>query len=245
MTPRHHLSEGLLVAYASGAASDAEALVAASHLTFCPVCRAEVSRQEEVAARFLADVGPERPPVGAERETTDALLAGVLTRLDEAPGRGVGSVGLSPDPGTVKAVWGSGKDVVRLPSALRERLALAEAARFGFLAPGIKGIDLPTATRGVRLRLMRLAGGIRIPSHDHGGSEYTLVLGGAFEDETAARYGVGDLCVREAGEAHLQHVTRGEPCFALQLNEGPLLPLSWKGRLLSALFDRPFPSASG
>jgi putative transcriptional regulator len=245
VTPRHHLSEGLLVAYASGAASDAEALVAASHLTFCPVCRTEVTRQEEVAARFLADAAPEKPPLGAEGETAEALLAGVLARLDEAPRGDVGSVGLPRDTSAVKAVWRSGKDAVRLPSPLRKRLAVAETARFGFLAPGIKGIDLPTATQGVRLRLMRLAGGISIPSHDHAGSEYTLVLGGAFEDETAARYGVGDLCVRETGEPHLQHVTRGEPCFALQLNEGPLLPLTWKGRLLSALFDRPFQPASG
>lgn len=234
MTPQHHLSEGLLVAYASGAASDAEALVAASHLTFCPRCRSDVAEQEEVAARFLAEA--DAPPA-------DDLPAPLLARLDESPARrGRPMAGAEPD--AAKVGGRRSDDAVKLPTALRKRLAAATGTRFGFLAPGIKARDVPTATRGVRLRLLRLASGISIPSHDHEGNEYTLVLGGAFEDETKARYGVGDLCVREKGESHLQEVLRGEPCFALQLNEGALLPLTWKGRLLSALFDRSFPAAS-
>lgn len=235
MRPRHHLSDGLLVAYASGAASDAEALVAASHLTFCPRCRSEVARQEEVAGRFLFDADP---------EPADDLQAQLLARLDQAPTRQDRPMPRAAEPDAAKERGRRGEEAGRLPVPLRERLAATRTNRFGFLAPGIKAIDVPTATRGVRLRLLRLAGGTDIPSHDHDGNEYTLVLGGAFEDETEARYGVGDLCVRETGESHLQRVSRGEPCLALQLNEGPLLPLTWKGRLLSALFDRSFPSAS-
>ena len=133
-----------------------------------------------------------------------------------------------------------GREDVPLPRALRDRLKGAIGSGFRFLAPGIRCIDVPTSSRNVRLRLMRLSGGIDIPDHDHGGNEYTLVLTGAFRDDASRRFAAGDLCVRETGESHLQRVEKGQPCIALQLNEGPLRPLTFKGKVLSALFDQPW-----
>ena len=234
MTPQHHLPDGLLLGYVSGAASDAQALVAAAHLSCCAACRDEAGRQEEVAAHFL-----EQEALLDEGGVDDHLLAAMLARL---PARTPAPAG--PRTSTGEGRWPMGRDRPRLPAVLAQRLAAAARAEWTFLAPGIKGVDLPTSTRGARLRLLRLAPGIRIPGHGHGGDEYTLVLEGAFTDDRALTFARGDLCLQEAGQAHAQRVPWSEPCIALQLNEGALLPLTWKGRVLAALFDSPFPSAS-
>jgi len=233
MSPQHHLDPALLLAYAGGAASDAEGLLAATHLTLCGACRLNLATQERYAGVLLEQA--EDAPLA------DSLLAATLARLDEGlrstpPPR-------APDPkgdGDGLASWTFGPERVSIPRVLHERLRRGSAPSLRFLAPGFRGIDLPTGTNGVRLRLIRLAPGLVVPAHGHAGNEYTLVLSGAFQDDTSRRFAAGDLCVLETGESHLQRVENRGPCFALQLNQGPLLPLTWKGRLLSALFDRPW-----
>jgi putative transcriptional regulator len=237
MNPRHHLNPGLLLAYAGGAASDAEGLMAATHLTFCASCRADLTAQERCAGAFLEEA--------ADAPVPDALLAATLAKLDDAVPVPSGSPAGKPATGEKVGTgdvtgWKFGRDRLSIPQVLRERLQRGGVSGLSFLAPGIKSLDLPTSSPGVRLRLMRLAPGLTVPAHGHAGNEYTLVLTGAFQDDTSRRYAAGDLCVREAGESHLQHVEGAGPCFALQLNQGPLVPLTWKGRLLSVLFDRPW-----
>ena len=61
-----------------------------------------------------------------------------------------------------------------------------------------------------------------------------LVFTGAIE-ETGRRFARGDLATRERGEQHEQRIAGGELCVALVVNEGPLVPLTLRGRLLLAL----------
>jgi putative transcriptional regulator len=104
-------------------------------------------------------------------------------------------------------------------------------ARWRFLAPGVKAIDLPLAHDKSTARLVKLKPGMKIPLHDHDGAELTLIFTGALSDDVGT-YQRGDLSFRLPGHRHVQRVASGDDCIALQVNEGPLKPLTLKGRLL-------------
>jgi putative transcriptional regulator len=76
--------------------------------------------------------------------------------------------------------------------------------------------------------------GLEIPLHDHGGTEYTVIFTGALTDDQG-RFARGDISIRPSGERHVQHVETVEPCVALVINEGPLKPLTLKGKALNIL----------
>ncbi|MBI1249914.1 MAG: cupin domain-containing protein [Alphaproteobacteria bacterium] len=69
--------------------------------------------------------------------------------------------------------------------------------------------------------LVRLPGGGGLPAHDHAGDEWTLVLSGAFEDESGV-HRAGDLCFAEPGVTHRPRVQRGEDCVCLVVRSGPM-----------------------
>ncbi|MBE0553846.1 MAG: zf-HC2 domain-containing protein, partial [Rhodobacteraceae bacterium] len=73
---RHHLSEGLLTAYAAGNLSEAFALVVATHVTMCDDCRARLGALEALGGAVMeADSVP----------MDEGSLEAVLARLDAAP----------------------------------------------------------------------------------------------------------------------------------------------------------------
>ena len=81
---------------------------------------------------------------------------------------------------------------------------------------------------------MRLYSGLEIPLHGHGGAEYSVIFTGSLVDDEG-RFARGDVSIRETGARHVQHVDEGEPCVALVINEGPLVPLTLKGKALDLL----------
>lgn len=70
----HHPSEATLAAYAAGTLPEALALVAATHLGHCPVCRATLSTLEATGGALLEDL----PPVSLSIDALDRLMG----RLD-------------------------------------------------------------------------------------------------------------------------------------------------------------------
>ncbi len=110
-------------------------------------------------------------------------------------------------------------------------------ARWRYVAPGVRAIDLPVRSGEATAQLLCLKPGLAIPRHDHGALEVTLVLGGALLDE-AGRLGRGDVLFREPGQRHVQNVEAGESCISLVVNAGRFVPLTWTGRLLR-LIARP------
>jgi putative transcriptional regulator len=132
----------------------------------------------------------------------------------------------------------------RLPRPLLRALTGSEPLRWRFLAPGARFIDLGVsappgdgvggASDGSIARLLKLSPGLEIPLHDHQGPEYTVIFAGALQ-EGGAHFARGDVAFRLPGHRHVQHVDRREDCVALQVNEGPLTPLTWKGKLLNLI----------
>ncbi|MES1204478.1 MAG: cupin domain-containing protein [Pseudomonadota bacterium] len=236
--PSHHLDDDVLLAYVSGTTTEPVALVAACHLTLCAVCRERASAAEAVGGVLLETA----QGIPLSESAFDRALA----RLDDdgVPAPPVPSV---PSSSSAPFVFGG----VPLPRALVRYLnpdgrTDGPQAAFRFLAPGIRGIDLPMVASGavavvaggaVRTRLLRLESGLEIPRHAHAAPEFTLVFSGGLSDG-GEHYGRGDLRFRDTTAVHSQVVDPGGPCLALVVNEGALLPQTWRGKLISFLFDR-------
>jgi putative transcriptional regulator len=212
----HHPSAELLVAYASGAVPDGVELVIACHLERCPLCRAEVAAAEAVGGVML----DEAPAVPLSVDF-DALLARVVV-APPAPARPPPA----PDP--------------VFPAPLVRRLSTTMSAPFvgvsglpwRFVVPGARRVSLPVGP-GPRATLWLFGGGFRPPRHTHPGDELTLVISGGYRDRHGA-FGPGDVEERAAEDAHEQRMD-DEGCVALIVDEGPIVPTTWFGKLLARL----------
>jgi putative transcriptional regulator len=60
-----------------------------------------------------------------------------------------------------------------------------------------------------------------VPDHGHKGTELTLVLQGAFVDETD-RFGVGDIEVANEDMHHTPIAEMGEDCICLSATDAPI-----------------------
>jgi len=198
----HHPPPELLLDYASGAADEGAALVIASHVAWCPACREEVAKLEEVGGELLLSV-PEAP-VG------ERLLQATLARLDAA----------TPSQ---DAVRGFDQETRRLvPAPLRRyigrNLGELDWRRVGGL---FEEAQIPLSSRHVKASLMRLQPGCPVPPHIHLGNEFSLVLDGGFTDGDQ-KYGPGDFDVKFSGCAHHPVVDDPEGCFSLVVLDGPI-----------------------
>lgn len=219
--PSHHVPEEELLEYVAGASTDPAWLAIACHVSLCPACAAQVAALESIGGSILqAGVGQALAP---------GALESTLARLEAVP--------------QSKEEASSGMDVVApaflapfgLPAPLLRGLPAA-VADWRFVIPGVRAVELPVASAEARVRLVSFNGGITIPLHDHGGTEYAVVFSGALEEKAEAkRFGRGDISIRQSGERHEQRATPGEPCIALVVNEGKIRPLTLRGRLLLAL----------
>ncbi len=122
------------------------------------------------------------------------------------------------------------------PAAVAEEAATSPPGlrdvRLRWLAPGVRhAVLLRGGPADGTLRLLRVKPGVAMPRHAHRGTELTLVLEGAFSDETG-RHGPGDLVEMEGEESHRPVAEGTADCVCLIATQGRLR----FGGLLGALF---------
>jgi putative transcriptional regulator len=165
----HHLDDATLMSCSAGSQPEALAAVVTSHLAVCPRCRSELKKHALIGEALFESLKPE--PVSREVPVAAA-------RIEAGAGAGAA-------------------DEAEMPEALTAALE----GRFDDIpwrraAPGIwhYPIELSEGAKG-DLRLIKVAPGIKLPEHGHGGTELTLVLDGAYRDEfgTFRRGDVADL----------------------------------------------------
>lgn len=127
-------------------------------------------------------------------------------------------------------------ELLALPQPLRD-LSLEAAGGDGwtFAGPGVRSMLISTGGK-LPARLLRIEPGYGAPNHDHTGTEYTLVVQGAFYDGTG-RFGPGDLSIKRAGQIHHPVAEVGAVCFALSVEEGEVAFTGALG-VLQRLFTR-------
>jgi putative transcriptional regulator len=206
----HHPSEAVLADYAAGSLADGPGLVVSAHLERCPRCRAEAHLYEGVGGALMADLPP------AEMQPDALALA--LARIERPP------------PLRASTPLRKGPEGLDLPRALARR----GVGPRRFVAPGVW--VAPIASRqsdGWRTYLLRAPAGATVPHHDHHGPEFTVLLRGAYLDDTG-RYGEGDFAESGAGHEHHPRAEPDGPCICLISGQGGIKAAGW-ARLLGPL----------
>lgn len=205
MKINHHIDDATALRYASGDLDEAFAVVVASHLSSCDVCRDAVRASELVGGELLEDI--------SEVPLNNGALAAVMGRIElesELKLRAASSIDGDPNgsadlPAPLQRYFENGLDGVRWKT----------------IGPGVwrHRLDL-TSEDGGSLFLLKIAPGKKVPEHGHGGSEMTLILSGSYCDEFG-RFAAGDIADLDEHVEHQPHVDSAEPCICLVATEAP------------------------
>lgn len=198
MTIRHHLSDQLLMAYSAGELPEAFNLVVATHVSLCDECRARMAAYDAVGGAVIEE--------GDVAEMSEASLMACLNKIETMPQanarRPLKRSGIFPAP--LADYVGGGPEKVKWRS----------------LGMGVKQAILRTG-KDASARLLYIPGGQAVPDHGHRGLELTLVLQGAFRDETD-RFGPGDIEIADEAMEHTPVAEEGEVCICLAATDAPL-----------------------
>lgn len=211
MNVHHHLDPATILAFAAGTLDPALSVVAAAHISWCPVCRSAMHDAEQVGGALLAELDGEAVSDDCRKRTLDLLDRATLHRF----------------PKRVPATS-------EIPSPLAQLLAGQRLAdlKWKTKAPGWAMFDLPmpAKSRG-KLFLVRVAAGTAMPEHGHGGQEITLILSGAYNDRLG-RFAQGDVADLDVDIEHQPIVEHTAPCVCLVATEAPTRSKSWAARII-------------
>ena len=200
MSVAHHPSDGVIAQYAAGTLADGPSLVAAAHLERCGHCRARVKLFEAVGGALIEELPP--------ATMNDDALALALAKIERP----------APAPPGASAPRRAGPGGIALPAALARR----GVGPRRFLGPDVWVAPVRSnSDDGWRTYLLRVPAGAVLPHHGHHGAEYTVVLSGAFRDETG-RYAAGDFAETDESLEHHPAAERQEACVCLISGEGGL-----------------------
>ncbi|MCE9522868.1 MAG: ChrR family anti-sigma-E factor [Alphaproteobacteria bacterium] len=202
VTPIHHPHPQLLSAQASGALSPAVNRIIAAHAALCPHCRTTLNRLETVGGALLDD-----QPVAP---LDDGALEKALAAISTPP--------VAVQPPALP------QELSALPLPLRDIISAGIGkATWQSVGTGLRclELELPTASAGESFQVFRIEPGSGPPRHTHGGQEFTLVLTGAFKDETGL-YRRGDIAIGNESITHRPIAEPGEVCFALAVSTAPI-----------------------
>lgn len=214
MTIRHHLTDDLLMGYAAGALPEAFSLVVATHVSMCDDCRAQIASFEAVGGAVMAS--SDRVEMSADALQSALARLSLQDVLPVAPIARPRVAGIFPAP-LAEYVGGD-----------------VNAVKWKPLGMGVRQAILPTG-QGATARLLFIPAGQSVPDHGHRGTELTLVLQGAFRDETD-RFGRGDVEVATEDLEHTPKAEAGMDCICLAATDASLRFSGLMPRLLQPFF---------
>lgn len=208
-TITHHIPDSLLAAYAAGSLPHGFALVVAAHVSMCDECRARLGAHEALGGAVLDS--------SSAADVSDDLKIRLLDMLDapaaEEPPRMQRS-GIFPSP-VMEALKGLPPKWKTLGMGVRQSILHRDA--------------------GSSVRLLYIPPGMAVPDHGHNGLEMTMVLQGAFRDETG-RFGVGDVECANDDLEHTPVAEDGDACICLAATDAALRFNAFVPRMLQPLF---------
>ena len=201
---KHHLTNQLLIGYSAGMLPEAFNLVVATHLSMCDTCR--------VAAQAYEAIGGSILDAEAQAPLNEDSLASTLAIISKGPIATKPAVNMDlPNP-LGSYIGGNLRDV-----------------KWRSVGMGVRQAVLKTS-KSATARLLFIPAGAAVPDHGHRGTELTLVLKGAFRDETAL-FSAGDVEVANEDLNHTPIAEIGEDCICLAATDAPLRFNSWIPRM--------------
>lgn len=212
MSVRHHVSDGLLAAYATGELAEGWSLAVATHLALCPECRVRLARFEAAAGELMEEATPDAVGLDQSWEAIRGRLSGAEVRAFPAKTFAEGPARSAMLPEPLRSYLGSDVDGLKWKA----------------LGRGASHIIINTEDGETSVRLLRIPAGRPVPEHSHGGRELTLVLAGCFTDGNQ-HFARGDLEETDETVEHQPIAGEGEDCICLAVTDAPL---RFKSRLL-------------
>ncbi|MEL7513786.1 MAG: ChrR family anti-sigma-E factor [Pseudomonadota bacterium] len=197
----HHLTDDILMAYATGTLPEAFNLMVAAHVSLCDECRARVDAFDALGGEVLEQSGTKPAPVDDDcLSQTMALIAGGAAQDIKVQSRKTGGV---------------------LPAPLQDYVGGdIDQIRWKPIGMGVKQAILPTS-RDASARLLFIPAGAAMPDHGHHGIEMTMVLQGAFQDEDDY-FARGDVEIVDSDTHHTPVADIHEDCICLAVTDAPL-----------------------
>jgi putative transcriptional regulator len=224
---KHHPGEETLVRFATGDLQAGPALIVATHLSQCPVCRATVRSLESVGGSLLelADPVPVKADVAALLADPDAAL-----RKLEARSLRFRQQLAAPAPRLPKRAPLFPNDML-LPAPM----AAYDISNWRPIGPGIHWakLNMPD-NKAEKVLLLKARSGTHLPLHTHTGTEYTCILHGSFSDD-GQTIATGDLVECDQDVVHEPLVDSDVDCVCVISVEGRLLMNGWLARLAQRL----------
>lgn len=197
---KHHLTESIMMAYSSGNLPEAFSLLVASHISLCDTCRAQVESFDAVGGALLED---DMDDIAAElSDDSFAATMALIAAQDQSESVPAPHCDVLPAP-LVDYVGGD-----------------LSAVKWRSMGMGVKQAILPTS-KDASARLLFIPAGAAVPDHSHHGTEITLVLKGAFSDESD-RFARGDLEFADEDVHHTPVADASEDCICLAVTDAPL-----------------------
>ncbi len=216
MMIKHHLTDAVLMAYASGDLPEAFNLVVATHISMCDECRARSEAFDALGGAVIED---------QFQEMAAGSLDSCLARLDGLPAPSA----MRPASMPIRS-----KGVI--PAPLIDYVGGGvESVRWRGIGMGVKQAILKTGDSGASVRLLSIPGGAALPKHGHNGLEMTLVLQGTFRD-AQDRFGPGDVEVADDTLQHTPVAEAGQVCICLAATEGRLRFNALLPRMVQSIF---------
>ncbi len=185
--------------YAAGTLPEAFNLVVATHISMCDTCRAALAEYEAVGGEVML----EGEPVVLAEDALAATLALIDSGFDATP---------SQPKRRVESIF---------PGPLQDYVSGdIDSLKWRKIGGGVSQLVLETSSEAT-VRLLRIPGGTAVPDHGHRGTELTLVLQGAFVDESD-RFGAGDVEVANEDVEHTPVAEQGVDCICLAATDAPL-----------------------
>lgn len=231
---RYHPSIEMLTDYAAGSLPLAHSLCVSAHLEHCHECQQQVRKLEMIGSHLFNQAR-------TEHHHLDSLKESVLRKLATQPESQQETEMVMAEPDAAEATEEKLWDNYKIPNSLRQFISHSyEELNWMRLSPSFKIATLHNEKGGAQIALTRVKAGAHMPHHTHTGEEITLVLEGAFSDESGI-YHKGDFISRDASHKHKPIVTKDAECICLTVLDAPIEFTGWLARLLNPIIRRYHP----
>ncbi|WP_340262107.1 ChrR family anti-sigma-E factor [Roseobacter sp. HKCCA0882] len=192
---KHHISDDFLIGYAAGSLPAAFDLVVATHVSLSDDARARLHAFDAIGGCILDEMD--------EAPLAQDSLSKTLSLINESAASEAAS--------SQNQTWPE-DDI--FPAPLRDTIGCDLAdVKWRLIGMGCKQAIISEG-KDATARLLFIPAGQAMPRHTHRGTEMTLVLQGAYRDETD-RFGRGDIEIGDETMNHTPVAEAGEDCVCL------------------------------
>ena len=214
-----HPSSEMLLNQAMGNTSEAESLIILGHAAYCPACKAELEKYENLGGNYLNN-----------NDTTDisvGLLEKTLDKIDKTD-----QVVEDKNFTDHKIRSNLTEEKIRIPSFFTQYLdRKVDTILWNSTINNVRYTNLTFSDKNITGKFLEIPPGKSMPKHGHEGEEATLVLHGGYSDERG-HYHKGDLVIAKDSEVHSPVASKDTGCLCLVIYSGSI---RFKGLLGSIL----------